>query len=87
MKQQDFVSANEALWNQLEAILSYKKVTAIPDKELRQLPASYRHVCHHLALAKHRRYSLGIIDRLNHIVVGCHNLVYAKNARFRYQWM
>ncbi len=87
MKQQDFVSANEPLWMQLESLLDYKKISAIPAEQLREVPAAYRRVCHHLALAKHRRYSLTIIDRLNRIVVDCHNLVYAKNARFRYQWL
>lgn len=87
MKQQDFVTANEALWLQLEALLSTKKRREIPNRELKQLPASYRHVCHHLALAKHRRYSLVIIERLNRIVVDCHNLIYSQNVRFRYQWL
>jgi uncharacterized membrane protein SpoIIM required for sporulation len=87
MKQQDFVSANEALWIQLESFLNYRKRSEIPEVELRQLPGNYRRVCHHLALAKHRRYSLVIIDRLNRIVVACHNLVYSQNVRFRYQWV
>ena len=87
MKQQDFVSANETLWQQLESLLNYKKTADIPADELRRLPGAYRQICHHLALAKHRRYSLSIVDRLNRIVVGCHNLLYAKNPRFRYQWL
>lgn len=87
MKQQDFVSANENLWQQLEALLEKTGGRKKELKETADLPEAYRKVCHHLALAKHRRYSLGIIDRLNRIVVGCHNIVYARNARFRYQWL
>lgn len=87
MKQQDFVSANEPLWNKLEALLEKNTKSREAEDDYTNLPESYRKVCHHLALAKHRRYSLGIIDRLNRIVVGCHNIVYAQNARFRYQWL
>lgn len=87
MKQQDFVSSNEALWSQLESFIEAYKTKRNDAENFAELPAAYRRVCHHLALAKHRRYSLSLIDRLNHIVVASHNLLYAQNTRFRYQWL
>ncbi|MEX1032411.1 MAG: stage II sporulation protein M [Cellvibrionaceae bacterium] len=87
MKQQDFVLANEAQWLELETLLNAVERKPRQAKDYAALPSAYRHVCHHLALAKHRRYSLHLIDRLNRIVVGCHNLLYSDNARFRYRWL
>lgn len=87
MKQQDFVSANQELWMQLEETIENINKQPKSVDNYQDLPAAYRRVCHHLALAKHRRYSLVIIDRLNRLVVACHNVVYSQNARFRYQWL
>lgn len=87
MKQQDFEQQNGYLWQRLESCLSDKNRRATTHSELQHLPADYRRVCHHLALAKHRGYSPYLVDRLNQIVVACHNLLYAQNPRFRYQWL
>lgn len=87
MKQQDFEKHNESLWQRLESLLASLESQHKDRDKQRQLPADYRQVCHHLALAKHRRYSPYLVDRLNRIVLACHNLLYSQSARFRYQWL
>lgn len=87
MKQQDFETHNASLWQNLESLLAGSATERRDADGLRQLPANYRLVCHHLALAKCRCYSPFLVDRLNRIVVACHNLLYSQSARFRYQWL
>lgn len=87
MKQQEFESAHNLTWTELETLLSANKHSPQDAKSLKALPANYRQVCHHFALAKHRRYSTYLVDRLNLIVVGCHNLMYKQGSRFRYGWL
>ncbi len=87
MKQQDFELAHQMVWQDLETLLACKKKRDRDPEVLQQLPVHYRQVCHHLALAKHRRYSTFLVDRLNLIVVECHNILYSQSARFRYQWL
>jgi uncharacterized membrane protein SpoIIM required for sporulation len=86
VKQQDFEQQHLALWERLEALLAGLPANQSAT-DLHGLPADYRKLCHHLALAKHRRYSPHLVDRLNAIVVACHNLLYSQSARFRYQWL
>ncbi|GAB1259254.1 stage II sporulation protein M [Aurantivibrio plasticivorans] len=95
MRQQDFELQYTALWLDLEAWLSTsrwrwrkkKEQEPVSEEFIARVPEAYRLVCHHLALAKKRRYSPHLVDRLNRIVVGCHNRLYAGNPRFRYQWL
>lgn len=84
MRQQDFEEANGDLWRGLEGLIAGTDASAY---DVRRLPADYRRVCHHLAVSKHRGYSPYLVDRLNGIVVACHNRLYAQNSRFRYQWL
>lgn len=90
MKQQDFERQHQALWQRIEAVLQAgqkKRNDRQPSEDLAQLPADYRQLCHCLALAKHRRYSPYLVDHLNRMVLGCHNLIYSQSPRFRYQWL
>lgn len=89
VKQQDFENHNALLWRNLESLLAAQENDRKSQAHdtLRQLPADYRQVCHHLALAKHRCYSPYVVDRLNRIVLACHNLLYSQSTRFRYQWL
>jgi uncharacterized membrane protein SpoIIM required for sporulation len=48
-------------------------------------PQHYRHLCHQLALAKHRRYSPQLVSRLNRLVLQSHHRLYQHNIRYRYQ--
>lgn len=88
MKQQHFEQQYEALWSRIETLLeTARKKKKDRDQDLSQLPGDYRKLCHCLALAKHRRYSPYLVDRLNRMVLACHNLLYSQSPRFRYQWL
>lgn len=54
-------------------------------ENINHFPQDYRQVCHHLAIAKHRRYSPYLIDRLNQLVVKCHHRLYRHNPGFNFQ--
>lgn len=82
MKQQLFEARHQTDWQQLEAILDSKK--AKPD---RRFPQLFRHLCHQLALAKHRRYSPQLVDYLNELVTRAHHQFYQHNHRFHFQWL
>jgi len=46
-------------------------------------PASYRRLCQHLALARHRLYSASLIERLNRLAVRCHRHLYSQRPSIR----
>ena len=50
-------------------------------------PKHYRSLCHQLAVAKHRRYSPQLIQRLNRLALKGHHQLYKKKSRFRYLWL
>lgn len=88
MKQQDFEQHHQALWRRIELVLdSPHKYTTESRVHLAQFPADYRQLCHCLAIAKHRAYSPYLVDRINRLVLACHNLLYSQSPRFRYQWL
>ncbi len=80
MKQQDFESKYQPDWERLEQALE-KNTTS----DIENFPRYYRQLCHHLAIAKHRRYSSYLIDRLNRLVLKSHHRLYRHNARFNDQ--
>lgn len=46
-----------------------------------ELPARYRRLCQHLALARERQYSPDLVDRLNLIALRGHHALYANRGR------
>lgn len=48
----------------------------------REFPRLYRQVCHHLALARARRYSLGLQQRLNRLALEGHQHLYRTRTAF-----
>lgn len=48
----------------------------------RQFPAVYRQVCHHLSLARTRRYSIGLQQRLNQLALDGHQHLYRTRTPF-----
>lgn len=82
MKQQSFEIQHNKLWQTLED--SFEKKDS---SEIDNFPQYYRYICHHLALAKHRRYSSHLIDRLNRLVLKCHHHLYKHNPKFSNQWL
>lgn len=86
MKQAPFIEKYTPLWDDFEAWLAYQDATRKQRKVLEQLqldvPASYRQICHHLALARSRLYSHVLIERLNHLVLRGHQQLYTHRPYF-----
>lgn len=88
MKQSIFVQTNEPLWSQLEAWLNFQdlprkeRLKRTAEQPILDFPKTYRHVCHHLALAQSRMYSPLLIERLNQLVIRGHNRLYASRLHF-----
>ncbi|MCB1616956.1 MAG: stage II sporulation protein M, partial [Pseudomonadales bacterium] len=95
MRQQDFERKNEHLWREVEALVmkeaarvSQKNAVASGSAEggadLVDLPDLYSQLCHQLALAKHRRYSSGLVNKLNDLCVQTHHYLYRQNRRHEF---
>jgi uncharacterized membrane protein SpoIIM required for sporulation len=80
VKQQSFEDRYQKDWQQLENALLKPKGNPGP-----HFPRHYRHLCHQLALAKHRRYSPQLVSGLNRLVLQAHQRLYQHNIRYRYQ--
>ena len=85
MRQDDFEKRYAADWATLEHWLlrTTKRDTGDSDieAERHRLPALYRRVCHHLALARRRGYSPALQDRLNSLALGGHRHLYTSRPR------
>ena len=80
MKQQDFEARFGARWDELGAWLEsapgpLRKV-ATTGLDAAQVPARYREVCQHLALAQDRQYSAELIERLSRLALAGHQRLY-----------
>jgi uncharacterized membrane protein SpoIIM required for sporulation len=82
MRQERFEQAHRAEWAALEAMLA--PGPAGPGGE--QLPQAYRRVCQHLALARDRCYSAGLVQRLNELVMAGHQALYGSTLGLAPQW-
>ncbi|MBI3187473.1 MAG: stage II sporulation protein M [Gammaproteobacteria bacterium] len=78
MKQQDFEAGNHKSWHELETAIDKLQLNKLDD-----FPSRYRAVCHQLAVAKHRRYSAYLVDRLNKLVLRSHHQFYQHHSRYR----
>lgn len=81
MRQQSFETKHQKQWLEFEASLDEKANTSS------HFPHRFRELCHHLALAKNRRYSPQLVDRLNETVIKAHHRFYQHNRRFQLQWL
>lgn len=85
MKQQSFEAKHQASWNELLIALDgldSRKGEPVPS----DLPALYRRVCQHLALARERQYSAGLVDRLNGLVLRGHQRLYGTQPALGLAW-
>lgn len=73
MKQERFEAEHGELWEQLEDWLKGNPTLASED-----VPASYRRLCHHLALARERRYGVPLIERLQQLALSLHQQLYGE---------
>ena len=83
MKQEAFEARYAAAWaqfevwiNQLSLGRSAQMTSGEKEEIARDFPACYRQVCHHLALARARRYSVGLQQRLNKLALDGHQYLY-----------
>lgn len=84
MNQGAFESQNASTWRAYDdwiRVLSGKRTgpdaQGVSLKELAtEFPAAYRKICHHLALARARRYSLELENRLNQMALEGHQHLY-----------
>lgn len=81
MNQELFEKNNEQTWEEFEALLTALEKGKHDDKDaLRDFPRRYRRACKHLALARDRRYSAHVVDRLNDLVMRGHRLLYVSQG-------
>jgi uncharacterized membrane protein SpoIIM required for sporulation len=76
MKQAPFELAHAAEWSLFEQFLDKKT-----GFDAAEMPARFRRVCQHLALAAERRYSADLVDRLNRLALRGHHLLYSNRRR------
>lgn len=84
MKQEAFEKLHSSDWTTFEEWihrmsggLSRNKLDHETRVEIaRRFPAMYRQICHHLALARTRRYSIGLQQRLNQLALEGHQHLY-----------
>jgi len=79
MKQEPFEQAHRAEWAAFAALLA-----GGPGAEA--LPAAYRRVCQHLALARDRCYSAGLVQHLNGLVLAGHQVLYGSALGLGPRW-
>ena len=76
MKQAPFELAHAREWSEFEAFLDKKSAF-----DPAEMPARFRRLCQHLALAAERRYSADLVDRLNRLALRGHHAMYANRRR------
>jgi uncharacterized membrane protein SpoIIM required for sporulation len=75
-----FEQRHEPQWQALEKSLTQLEGGARSREAVPDFPELYRQVCHHLALARHRRYGADLELRLNRLVLRGHQQLYQKQA-------
>lgn len=82
MNQEAFESRYEPQWSEFERWLdalgqsrrkAQESLATVPEDAV---PRRYRALCQHLALARDRQYSSGLVERLNRLVIRGHQLLY-----------
>ena len=81
MRQERFEQAHRAEWDAFEAMLAPG-----PGADADQLPQAYRRVCQHLALARDRCYTAGLVQRLNGLVMAGHQALYGSALGLGPRW-
>jgi uncharacterized membrane protein SpoIIM required for sporulation len=76
VKQAPFEAAHASEWSEFELFLDGKK-----SFDPAEMPARFRRVCQHLALAAERHYSADLVDRLNRLALRGHHALYANRRR------
>jgi len=83
LKQERFEQAHREEWAAFEAMVAGgDQVHPGADR----LPQAYRRVCQHLALARDRCYTAGLVQRLNRLVMAGHQTLYGSALGLAPQW-
>ena len=84
MKQGQFEQLYQPLWQVMELqIIELEKPNGrLHSKELASFASRYRRLCHFHALAKDRRYSSHLVDKLGDLVVRGHQQLYRRKQPF-----
>lgn len=89
MKQRTFEQQHQAQWQRLEQWLAELNKRVYQKSKLEvpvaQFATEYRQICQQLALAQSRHYTPQLIERLNHLVLQGHQVLYTRHPRFLYQ--
>lgn len=80
MKQLEFENLYADFWHSIDGWLESGAESKDHDLDLSQFPQHYRKLSQHLAIAKSRRYSAGLITRLNQLVQLSYQQFYADSA-------
>lgn len=75
MRQQLFEQQSQRLWEDLRGWLEER-----PTLGMEEVPAAYRQLCHHLALARERHYSPALVDRLQQLALRLHQRIYGERG-------
>jgi len=82
MRQERFERAHREEWDAFAAMLAPGHGAPGADR----LPQTYRRVCRHLALARDRCYTAGLVQRLNGLVLAGHQTLYGSTLGLGPQW-
>lgn len=81
MNQDSFERRHAADWARFEAWLSQsRRDSAGRAAPAAEIPHLYRRLCHHLALARSRRYGPALVERLHNLVLQGHQQLYSARA-------
>ena len=81
MTQQEFERLHAADWQETENLLEHMSKRHSAGKvALADFPQRYRRVCQHLAMARERRYTSHLVERLNQLMLRGHQYLYGARA-------
>jgi uncharacterized membrane protein SpoIIM required for sporulation len=87
MKQQQFETENQPLWDEVEGLMSdlvlKRHKRRLTTEQHLHFPVLYRQLCSHYALARSRGFSPALVEQLHSLVLRGHPLLY----RYRGNWL
>ena len=89
MRQEQFEAENQALWDELAALMEdlqrprrQRKSTL---QEQSRFPQGYHQLCGHYALARSRGFSPSLVEHLHTLVVRGHPILYRRKSEWRWR--
>jgi uncharacterized membrane protein SpoIIM required for sporulation len=81
MNQHEFEARHRTRWEEFERHLSAD--ASLSEEERAELPFRYRQLCHQLAIARGRLYSLELVDRLERLALRAHHQLYGQKRSLK----